>query len=1280
MRIAKLTALLLLPVFLFPCYVAASNATDYFRSAATGNWTSTASWQSATGAAGPWVAATLVPTQTANTITIQAGHVISISTARTFDQLVIKSSGTLQLTGGSVTLNNGTGYDMTIEFGGKFIILTSQNYSASFFPGTSAMSIEGSIEIGNNTTNAGTGYEALASNLNNAWEYGAKYVHNSNSAVVTGTNVTFFGSGAEANVLEIRRLSGTLGNSGSLTVNGYVNIYTNVTVDGAGTKLFRDGFYGNNTLTFASTSGTINVGNATPDATSISGSLRFVLYKNVNILYSLLMYSVDPTGDFIVVDNASTAKFVISAGRTVTLDGGTSLDLGTQAVITNNGTFDNGGTLRTANANGLTGSTTASISGGTVQNQTYSYVEYYGGTQSVTTMTYGNLTIMGSGTKTAGTFNLATDGTLYITGSATLNATGNIGPTATNSTDLTMDGTSRFILRTAGTQPNMQGTYALSGSSVVEFANNNTTAQAIRNGSSYAYQNIDISGNNVGNASTNIYLKGSGIFKVTATGIFSNNSNSIQAQAATSGQSVTMLAGGVFKVFNAAGFNGTTATAIHSTITSFNLDAASTVEYARNGDQTITNANSLQYGNLTLSGTSGIKTAPSGTLILKGNFSRPSANSFLHNSGTVSFSGTQPVRDYNSASGITEFYKISIANSLQLRINHDMGIANELLLSGTSATLQVGANIIMRSSSSYTARVAELQGTNQVTYTGAGAFTIERYLPGHRAWRLLATPVDISTSPSIFNSWQEDGSVVSTGYGLKIAGPQGTTAGFDFVSALPTMKYYNKLTNTYTPVTNTTTPIANNNGYFVFVLGDRAQGTASPGLPTNLRIKGKIRTGTQPSVTVPALGCETLANPYPSQISFASVAKTNIVDAFITWNPSLPGNYNVGGYETWIRNGVNYKNAAGTVTRNFIESGETVFVQSVTGGSFSISENAKNAGSNTVSRLENDEPVLRLVLYNKAIDSTEYIATATCVNFESSYSNEVDNNDVRKFTNRVENIGIRKDSFLLEAERRNLPHVRDTIFLELTNTVQRAYRLLISANNLVFPGLCAFLIDKFTNTDVPLNLEGDMNYTFGVNADSASFAANRFCIVFRQAPFAFVQLVAERKAGKVVALKWNVINEETVQQYEIENSEDGISYRKIGLINAQTMLGGSGYEWMNSNAFSKKHFYRVWARLANGMEQLSNIAIIDDAANEAVQIVSNPVLHNMLRFNTFLSLGKYEAILFDEKGSKIFSATIVQDLYRNNHVLTIPACATGYYVLLITGTSGKKYTRSVLVR
>src|SRR6187399_1132741 len=67
-----------------------SSPTDHFRSVASGDWASTSTWESSPDNIN-WVAATLVPTPAANTISIRNGHTVTVSTSQGLDQLLIES-------------------------------------------------------------------------------------------------------------------------------------------------------------------------------------------------------------------------------------------------------------------------------------------------------------------------------------------------------------------------------------------------------------------------------------------------------------------------------------------------------------------------------------------------------------------------------------------------------------------------------------------------------------------------------------------------------------------------------------------------------------------------------------------------------------------------------------------------------------------------------------------------------------------------------------------------------------------------------------------------------------------------------------------------------------------------------------------------------------------------------------------------------------------------------------------------------------------------------------
>lgn len=76
-----------------------SAATDYFRTRASGNWNSTATWESSADGIN-WQAATLTPDFNANSISILNGHAVVVTANVTVDQLTIKPSASVSVSSG----------------------------------------------------------------------------------------------------------------------------------------------------------------------------------------------------------------------------------------------------------------------------------------------------------------------------------------------------------------------------------------------------------------------------------------------------------------------------------------------------------------------------------------------------------------------------------------------------------------------------------------------------------------------------------------------------------------------------------------------------------------------------------------------------------------------------------------------------------------------------------------------------------------------------------------------------------------------------------------------------------------------------------------------------------------------------------------------------------------------------------------------------------------------------------------------------------------------------
>lgn len=107
-------------------------AGDY-RSAATGNWGNTSTWQRFNGSS--WVVAAAIPTSsTAGTIRIRSGHNVTVASAVTVDQVVVLAGGQLTVGGATLTVANGAGTDLEV-FG---TLATTTSTSASISLGSGA--------------------------------------------------------------------------------------------------------------------------------------------------------------------------------------------------------------------------------------------------------------------------------------------------------------------------------------------------------------------------------------------------------------------------------------------------------------------------------------------------------------------------------------------------------------------------------------------------------------------------------------------------------------------------------------------------------------------------------------------------------------------------------------------------------------------------------------------------------------------------------------------------------------------------------------------------------------------------------------------------------------------------------------------------------------------------------------------------------------------------------------------------------------------------------------
>ena len=587
--------------------------------------------------------------------------------------------------------------------------------------------------------------------------------------------------------------------------------------------------------------------------------------------------------------------------------------------------------------------------------------------------------------------------------------------------------------------------------------------------------------------------------------------------------------------------------------------------------------------------------------------------------------------------------------------------------------------VTLKSNNKTTANLRQVRG--QIV-DNTGQFIIERFMPVNKKWRYLATPISSINSPTVFNSWQISGAA-SSSQGTRITGPTGNYAvnGLDEYSPGWSMKFYEPATGGFTPITNTrTTPIYNKAGYFVYVRGSRNVAVSTPApTSTTLSIKGQVVTGDQ-LFNIP-IGNVSIGNPYPSRVDFSKVIKNNVTNAYYGWNPDLPGLYSVGGYELFVKQSGRFVSVLNSnYYKDYIESGEAFFVQNngTIPGSIIFTETSKADGSRNYSRGNNDDSVssIRVELKSRLANNEIYNADALVIRLSDSFSIEIDNEDIRKYTNSTENFYVKEGNNKLIIASRPEVKFTDTIFFGLTSTRQSDYSFAFHPFNLnIATGLQYILVDKFLNTKTILNSNQETDVAFTITADAGSKAEDRFMIVFKEStvvPVNFIFIRANKNANASATITWGTELESNLSHYVVEQSVDGRNFESIGrVVSGNTGLRAT-YNFIDTDLFNGNNFYRVYSVDVSGVKKYSEIVKINiSALSVGLQIINNPVIGDYVEME-INSPGEYTVALFDVAGKELISIKNVKSNRRMK--VDVSGLPAGTYVLVAMDKK-KKYAK-----
>lgn len=415
-----------------------SLATDFFRSKQTGNWNSSATWETSHDGNDPWIPTTLTPTTSANTVTIRNGHIVTISATTAYDQVIVDSGG--QVTVASTvtsTLADGTGTDLIIN--GTWL------NSGGTWTTTGTWQVNSGGTYIHNTT-SGVSSPLDSATLNTA----SNFIYRGSSALAPSSSF----SGRTYGNLSFESTSGSwtasAAGAGALTINGDFTIGSGVTytTTQTGVMTFAGNFTNNGTLTnntgtqvytFTGTNKTIGgTGAINFETWNVNSGANISLTSNVSIAST---FTGTISGTLNTGTSAVTGAGAFTLAATGTLGIGSPAGLSTTAATgniqisgartyTTGSTFVYNGNANQAVGNGLpatvtnltianTGTAPTNIVSGVTDQGVSANFNIQQGTYLAGS---GTLTVLGNFSN-SGTFT-ANGGSVQLTGTGTQNVSG----------------------------------------------------------------------------------------------------------------------------------------------------------------------------------------------------------------------------------------------------------------------------------------------------------------------------------------------------------------------------------------------------------------------------------------------------------------------------------------------------------------------------------------------------------------------------------------------------------------------------------------------------------------------------------------------------------------------------------------------------------------------------------------------------------------------------------------------------------------------------------------
>jgi hypothetical protein len=235
----------------------------------------------------------------------------------------------------------------------------------------------------------------------------------------------------------------------------------------------------------------------------------------------------------------------------------------------------------------------------------------------------------------------------------------------------------------------------------------------------------------------------------------------------------------------------------------------------------------------------------------------------------------------------------------------------------------------------------------------------------------------------------------------------------------------------------------------------------------------------------------------------------------------------------------------------YIPSGAAVFVQPSTPGIsgqvvFKESDKVDNhTDSSAYGRIPVAAQSMRVNLFAYDLSGMPSLLDGILTNYNPRNSNLIDNNDAEKFYGSGESISLSRYGKSLSIERRKTISNIDTSYISLNRLRRQTYKMEITTTNLNTNGLTAVLLDNYDQTinNRSIDANGTTNIDFIVDANPASYAADRFRIVFRSNPKA--ETAKAETQDNIALVKTTILSSATVYPNPVISNDINVKFNNM---------------------------------------------------------------------------------------------------------------------------------------